>query len=289
MKYRLIAVTIISSMLMVSPIAYATETDNAGLSIAPVRKEITITAGQSRDGQLLVTNRTDEDMIVSVAIQSLSVANYSYEYRLKQLEYDWVKLGTISLSLRAHQQVPVPYTVVIPADAASGGYYFALLASTPMTVNGVKSTVRAAMPLYVTVDGGAIRYATTMENAKVPLLVTGSTFAYSYDVKNSGNVHVNGHFTMQVESLFTQPLQTSEDHAVFPGTIRTISGTVSSPLLPGIYKLSYGYTTAMSDRVIQTAYIVNVPLWFVIAVVAAIGIGSSLWRRGKNRRKTATD
>ncbi len=289
MKYRLIAITIITSIFLVVPVARAAETDNAGLSISPVRKEVAVAAGQSADGQLIVTNRTDKNMTVSVAVQSLSVANHTYEYQFKPLEYNWVKLGATSVSLRAHQQSPIPYTVTTPKDAASGGYYFALLASTPMTINGVTSTVRAAMPLYVTVDGGALRRSAAMENAQVPFIVTGSTFMYAYDVKNSGNVHLNGHFTTQLESFFGQSPKVSEDHAVFPNTARTISGTIPSPLLPGIYKLTYGYTATSYDGVMKTAYIVNLPLWFVIAVLAVIGIGSSLRHRSKNHKKAATD
>lgn len=288
MLYRFIVI-IIGCIIVMTPTVHAVETDSAGLAISPVRDEVVLKAGQSSVDTLTVTNRTDRAMTVRMDVKSFSVTDHTYDYRFKPLEYSWIKLDVAQMSLNPHQQATLSYAVEVPEDAASGGYYFVLIASTSMMVHGVTSTVQAAMPLYVTVDGGNLRRSSTLENDKVPFLVMGDMIFYTYDAKNTGNVHINASFTTRLEDLWGNHAQTIESHAIFPGTIRSVSGSLQAPLLPGVYRLVYGYTTKESsqDETLREAYIINLPPWSIAAGALLAFTGLSIRQYVKHQRNTS--
>lgn len=267
--------------------AHAAETREQGLAISPVRKEMTLAAGQSGSGNLMIANKTSKTAAVSIEVKTLSVTDRSYDYRFKPLEYDWVKLAKTQLSLQPGEETAAAFDVVIPDDVASGGYYFVLIASTPMRVDGVVSTVQAAMPLYVTVDGGKLRISNEITSASVPFLAFGDSLSYSYDVKNAGNVHMNGQFFARLDGLFGNHRQIDESHAVFPNTSRTIRGTFEMPPFPSVFQLTYGYSAGPSqDDVVRTVYVVNLPPWSVIAVILLIIGWRTIRHRGQHERKS---
>lgn len=282
-----IVLAIVGCLFVMTATTHAAETREQGLAISPVRKEMTLAAGQTGSGKLMIANKTSKAAAVSVEVKTLSVTDRSYDYRFKPLEYDWVKLANARMSLEPGAEVAMPFEVAVPHDAASGGYYFVLIASTPMAVDGVVSTVQAAMPLYVTVDGGKLRISNEITAANIPFVAFGDSLSYSYDVKNAGNVHMNGQFFARLDGLFGNHRQIDESHAVFPHTSRTIRGTFQMPPFPAVFQLTYGYSAGPSqDEVTRTVYVVNLPPWTIVAVIVLIIGWRTIRRRDHHERKS---
>ncbi len=276
---RIVIISILFSLLAVLiPWQTAAARADEGLSLSPLRQEAALHAGKTSSNSFTLADKTTKDIIVRLSLKSFTVTDRSYDYRFRDLAYDWVKLKNTEIHLRPGQKMAIPYDVVVPKDAASGGYYFAVLASTSMATGGGISTVQVAMPIYVTVDGVGLRRSGVVENASIPWLVTGKDLSYSYDVKNTGNVHIDGRFVVRLSDLFGNHVQTVEDHTVFPGTVRQTEGTLDAPLWPGVYQLIYGYTDTVSRTTIsKTTYIVNLPPWSVAAVAVLVIAGGLLW------------
>jgi len=55
-----------------------------------------------------------------------------------------------------------------------------------------------------------------------------------------------------------------------PNAVRRVSDTISSPILPGIYKATYGYKTDAGTTVMKSGYILFIPPWFIAVLLVII-------------------
>lgn len=267
-------------------VAYAQETSNRGLGISPLRQEKEVAAGKPASGTFVVANNTNNVAEVSLTVQQFSVENATYNYLFKPVENDWVTLREQSISLQANQSKTIHYDISVPPKSAPGGYYYTMVASVQSTKQGLPTTLQAATLLYLTVDGELVR-TSVMRNESLPFLVTGRDITYKFDIENTGNVHFSAYFYAQIDGVFglvKQP-QVGTSHLIMPKTTRSIEGSVQTPVLPGIYKVSYGYDVDFADFVNQrTGYILFIPPWSVAVVIVAC-LGGLWWRQKLKRRK----
>lgn len=250
--------------------------DTQGLAISPVRQELTTVPGKASSGTITVGNTTDKSITISLSVEQFSVVDYSYDYEFRAPpSNDWVKLDKTQIEIAPNKTQKVLFSINVPNKSRPGGYYFSLFASTTLEGPGMPGTVRAASLLYLKVDGDLIR-TSVMENASAPLWVTGSDIPYEFDVKNTGNVHFSAYFYGQIEWLFGLLPEVGTSHILMPGKVRTINGTVPTPLLPGIYKMTYGYKVDFADIVTaKTEYIIFIPPWSIILLgILAYGMWS---------------
>lgn len=269
-KLRGIIWVVIVAVLVQSPITSAAGQKSEGLSISPLRQEVAVEAGKTTPGFVTVGNLTDKQMIVDLSVREFSVTDYDYDYEFKfPPQRDWVRLRQQSFVLEPHKTANAWYDVTIPDKTTPGGYYFSIFASTKVeSTSGLPGTIQAVTPLYMKVDGDLIRTG-VLQNDSIPFLVTGYEVPYKFDVKNTGNVHFTAYFYGQLGGLlFGQQPEVGEDHLLMPGKIRTVEGTIPTPLLPGIYKVTYGYKVDFASiTTVKTGYILFIPPWSIIALV----------------------
>lgn len=256
--------------------------DDSGLSISPLRSELVTRPGSVVKGKISVGNPSKEPITVGLAVKTFSVTDRTYDYTFGTGDASkWVSLDSSSITIKPGETAKIGYNVAVPARTTPGGYYFAVFAST--TVNGVgePGTVQAASLVYMTVQGDLVK-TSVMQNASLPVFVTGSEIPYSFDVKDTGNVHFTAYFYGQTESLlFGKQTETGTSHLLMPNAVRTVRSTVPSPLLPGIYKVEYGYKVDFADIITtQVGYIIYFPPWAFILVIFAV----LLWRWIVQRR-----
>lgn len=258
---------------------------NAGLSIAPLRQEVTAADGGTVTGSVLIGNQTTKTMNVTLSVSEYTVADYSYSYIFGEPEHDWVKMQGGTLALEPHKLKKVGYTITVPERATPGGYYFAIFASTQVEGEGLPGTAQVVSLLYLTVKGELVRTG-VLQNDTVPFLVTGSEVPYRFDVKDTGNIYFSAYFYGQLQGLFGQLPESGTSHLLMPGAVRTIDGEVPAPLLPGIYKFNYGYKVDFASIVIgKSTYILYIPPWSVIALVLMLLVAKWLWQRYRKAPK----
>ncbi|MFA5172734.1 MAG: hypothetical protein WC426_14320, partial [Sulfuriferula sp.] len=266
MIYRIVISFFLSLLLALSPVAAsAAESKDKGLSIAPLRQEMTVPVNKTGAGVFTIANLTGKLMKVNLSVRQFSVNDYDYQYIFRTPEYDWIALKQTQVDVQPHQSVKIAYTVTIPAGTTPGGYYFALFASTDIVGPGLPGTVQAASLLYLRADGKLVR-TSILQNDSIPLIVTGSVIPYKFDVRNTGNIHFSAYFYGQVRSLVHLSQEVGTSHLLMPGAIRTVEGTVPSPILPGVYQVTYGYRVDFAQIITaKTAYIIYIPPWSVAA------------------------
>ena len=266
----------------------AKDQHDTGLTISPLRQEKTIVPGKVTSGNFIVTNPSDKTITVDLAVKQFSVADYSYDYSFRQPESDWVKLKDKSIILKPKQSQKIWFDIDAPEKATPGGYYYALFASTKVEGEGLPGTVQAASLLYVSAQGKLIR-TSVLENDSIPLFVSGDEIPYKFDVKDTGNVHFSAYFYGQVQGLFGTYPESGTSHLLMPGSIRQVGGSVPTPLLPGIYRVTYGYKVDFADIITsKTAFVVYIPPWSIATLILLIIIGRWIWQRRRQGRTTIT-
>jgi hypothetical protein len=286
MVYRIVILLLVSLITSLSSSAAgAVESKDKGLAISPLRQEMTASAGKPTMGSFTIANLTEKTMKVNLSVRQFSVQDYDYDYVFRTPEYDWITLKETQVEVEPHKSKKLEYSVTIPVGSTPGGYYFALFASTDIAGPGLPGTVQAASLLYLRVDGKLIR-TSVLQNDSIPFWVTGSEIPYKFDVKNTGNIHFSAYFYAQVQGLFGTYPEIGTSHLLMPGSVRTVEGAVPTPMLPGIYKVTYGYKVDFADIITaKTAYIIFIPPWSIVALILLLLGGRWIWQKKRKPEK----
>lgn len=260
-----------------------------GLGISPINRLVTVSAGNQNTSNITVSDLTNKPLNVSLFIKSFNVVNYNYNYQFTDPVNNWLKLSQTGINLQSGQVQPINYTIAVPKNAASGGYYYAIFASATVPQTNINLSLQAASIIYLTISGKLIETSNIVSNS-ISHLVFGSTINYTVNVRNSGNVNYFIYLNTRIRGYLLRPSQTQVAHLLLPNTIRSISGSILSPYLPGIYKVDYGYSTESGSSVNLSSYIVFIPPWS-IAILALIIISGIFIKdkRAKNLKKAHKD
>jgi len=252
------------------------------LLITPLRQYLSIDAGKSLDSSLTIANLTDGPLIVNLSVKQFSVANYTYDYKFTAPPNDWIHLSTNSFTLPTHKTMDVPYSVDVPAGSTPGGHYYTLFASANLSSQGINNTVQAADLLYLTVNG-QLTSVSHLQDSSIQWLSFGKDIPFTLQPVNTGNVHTFVYVSGQLHGLFVKPPQTSSGHLLMPEKVRTLQGSIPSPILPGIYQAVYGYKTDAGWVIQQQHWVVFIPPWSIAFVLAALLVGSKYLTRTKKQ------
>ncbi len=281
----ILAILVVTSIPLVT---HAKEPNSTGLAVAPVRQEMTVVAGKLTQGAIRVANYTDDKLTVNLSVQQFSAIDYVYDYQFTTPVKDWIVFEKTYITLGPGQDKKVNFTVNAPNTTSPGGYYFALFASADMSGAVVKRVARVTSLLYLSVDGKLTRTGSITDDI-VPFFVYDSTIPYTFNVKNTGNVHYGAFFYGQLEGFFYDQPRVGVGHVLLPGTIRAVGGSIPAPFFPGLYKMTYGYKTDVSDNeVVKTTYIIYIPPWSLAALVLVLFIIKWFWqnKRARHRHKS---
>jgi hypothetical protein len=254
---------------------------NKGLLVTPVRQYVDVTAGVPKDGSVTIGNFTDKPITVVLSVEQFSVSDYAYEYLLKSAKTNMVQLGTTSVVLQKNENKKIPFTVLAPLATVPGGHYYTILASASITQGGVDSKVQAGSPLYITVDGTHIK-TNQLAGGSVQKFNVGSSIPFSLDIKNTGNTHYFVYTTGILSGFLAEQSVSSTSHILLPNTTRRLEGSIPAPLLPGVYKVTYGYKLEDKALVALESYVIYTPLWFYVVLIVLGWFGLRFVR---NRRK----
>lgn len=251
-----------------------------GLLVTPVRQEVKVDAGKTREESIVVANMTDTAITVTLSVKSFTVTNYTYDYRFSNPEDEWISLSQNQTTLASRQSKTIPFTVRPHAKATPGGYYYTVVVSTQNTGSGVPSTIQAASLLYITVNGRLVQTG-HIEDFSAPRVVFGKEFDVSIDALNTGNVYYFASITGRVKGLFTEKANIAPNHLLIPNKVRRVSNVIKSPLLPGFYPIDVQYTTDTGTKVSASQWVLFLPFWFTAALIGCL----LLWNVIRARRK----
>lgn len=291
---RLFIVSLLSAALLVGlfpGVGSAASTTNKGLFLSPPRNFIDVDAGKTAQGEMTLANFTESPLDIALSIKEFTVADYSYDYVFRDVTENWVHFSQSSVRLEPAKNQKISYTVTPPAQTAPGGKYYTIVASATIKRGSVPAEVQVAAPLYITVKGTAIQ-TSKLASHSLPSIVIGDHVPFSLDITNTGNIHYTTTVTGSLSGPWTDKSTITATHILLPGTTRRITESIPMPLLPGVYKASYGYGTDTSKPIMIEGFVVYTPLWFYAVMLFIVWVAYILMRRRKSKHTpmpTATD
>ncbi|HSW80807.1 MAG TPA: hypothetical protein VLG40_00265 [Candidatus Saccharimonas sp.] len=282
---KLWCAAILLALFLPSAAHATTPPPTRGLLITPLRAYVTVDPGKQKDGSFTVADLTDKPMDVTISYEQFSVADYTYNYQFKPPTDTWITFDKTQVQLKPGTSQEIHYTISPPASAKPGGHYFTLLATTTETAGAAPSQVRAALVMYATVSGD-LQLTGQIVAQHIPWLAVGSEISFSLDVKDTGNTHYFAYTSGQLFGPTAKGEGQPTTHLLLPGAVRTIGSSIPAPLLPGIYKIAYGYRTDDGQIVQRSGFITYLPLW---SLLIPPGVAFAVWWWRSRKKPTGPE
>jgi hypothetical protein len=265
------AIVMVGLLLVPSNVTAASSRPNIekGLLITPLRQFLSADAGKTVRSSFSVANLTDQPLTVDLKVEQFSVTDYVYNYTFSKPKDPWLQLSTQQVDLQHNQTKSIDYSIAVPVGSAPGGHYYTLLASATLSSGGIKNTIQAADLVYLTVNG-KLTTVSHLESSSIRKVNFGNDIPYTLKPINTGNVYSFVYVSGELHGLFVRPVETSNAHLLMPGHVRTLGDSIPSPVLPGVYRASYGYRTDTNWIIEESHWIVYIPPWFIALLLGLV-------------------
>lgn len=216
------------------------------LEVSPIRAEHQLQAGEMETNVVRVQNLGDEPLRIRVSFQDWQLdrqgeLRFSRPGTHPRSLARWLELNPPDFQLQSGQTREVRYTMTVPATAAPGSYWTALLVDSqavkPGTVSPKRLAVvgRVAVMLYNTV--GQVEVSGRFESFQV--LPERRQLKFILTLANPGQVFFRPRRSkISIKDPQGQEIAQVEvpDVPILPGTTRDLIWTKDLPLKPGQYQ-----------------------------------------------------
>jgi hypothetical protein len=240
-----------------------------GLLVSPATSFVSVSAGSSKTSSLLVADYTSKPISVALQVQQFNVNNYSYSYTFNNVSQNWITLSQNQINLSPNQSKNIAYKIQVPTSAKPGGYYLTLIASSVLGQGSIRNTAQVASLMYLTVNG-RLSYDSALRGYGISRISFSRTINYHFDVIDTGNIYSFIYESASIHGLFGKNSTTPIAHLVMPGKVRAVSGSITAPKWPGIYKVTYGYTITGGTSHEISQIVLFVPPWFIAILLALL-------------------
>lgn len=268
-----------------------------GIGISPTTLTLEADAGQEITGEVTVINPGDEPVNYRLYASNFRVRNEEYEkdFDITDIEtaepVSWFRLPEEPKQLAANGQEKVKYTIQVPNNVASQGYYGVIFAETMSEKpdeSGVTRRKRVGSLVYLTVKGAAINRQARLTSFEVLRWQRHSPVKASVRLTNEGNVHFQAKGQIRLKNLWGKPVhETSIDATVLPNTTRKVSVELPTTRAVGLYRVEGQVSMLDQSSELESHWvIVATPVWlslWLIVLVILIVVGFALKRRHKGR------
>lgn len=246
--------------------------------VGPTKIDLTIEPGQSRQVELMVTNRMGDRREFRLEVEDTKgsddprttvvlLGNDRGPYSLR----DYISFPEVSFVLSQGERARIPVTVSVPADAQPGGLYGSVLVTTHTLPKEGDETIqggakagsvivsRVGALFFVTVPGAIARDGFLESFQLSPLgkkFYDQGPINFQILFRNNGTVHLNPSATLSIRNMFGEEVgaQAIEPWYAFPQSLRMREASWDRKYLFGKYtaevQLKRGY-----DEKIDTAQV----------------------------------
>ena len=274
-----------------------------GISMSPPNQKIVLMPGEQYTGTFSITNVSDEvnfDYVANVTPFYVD-ENYSNIFD-KPSSYtqitEWTTINVEKGTLLPGGSQDIVFNINVPYDAPAGGQYMTITVTSDEQLNqedkGKTSAgliTKQAMAHVVFAEiAGTTQHSGEVVDANVPGFLFSGKIAGTSTIKNTGNVHSDATYKLQVFPLFSNEevytnVENPDTKTILPD--RALYNTTSWEETPsiGIFNVIYtaefeGVTTEVKKMVIIC------PLWLlIIIIIAIIALIVWLYTRSKSRKK----
>lgn len=294
----------------VSTSVYAEENDvTYGVTVSPMKEKIILNPGDTYAGSFTVASpsTSKENFAYTIGVSPFyATEDYDITYT-ENGDYNqitnWVELTDTSGVLAPNDAKQIYFKIKVPTNAPAGGQYAAIIVKvendkkegddkkgTGMQIN---QSVGIAHTIFAEITGATIRNGEIISTT-LPGFMFGGKITGTATLKNTGNVHADATYKMQVFPLFSgEEVFTNEEEPetsiILPD--RTLHHETVWNETPAIGIFNVIYTVEFQGMTEQISRLVIIcPLWLVFVIVFVI-VAIIIWLviRAKMRKKAATE
>ncbi len=292
MKKILRAICLWALVLVVPIMTVALRTEQAaaegyGMTLSPMNQSVIINPGESRKVTFNISNTyfATEDIEYELSLEPFFIDENDGIYYESEGEsgriLDWTTFNIpTSGKLVPNETKEVILTIDVPIDAPAGGQYVAAI----VTMNNkgektqnkgvnIEEIRRMAHLIYAEITGSTVKSGEIID-ANVPSFMFSGKITGSSTIKNTGNVHGQAKYTLQVFPLFSgEEVYTNEEKpdtkTVMPN--RTVYRELSWNETPGIGIFNVVYTVEFEGATTQVKKMVIIcPIWLLFIILFLI-------------------
>ncbi len=277
---------------------------DASLVFGPPTQRIMLEAGQTYRSSVYISNPSDSvkatKYILYVTPYGVSNENYNPVFDQKNTYtqiVDWITLDKTEGILQPGEKEDIGFTVNVPVNAPAGGQYATIMAQDTTNLDSnkedgglsISSITAIGAIVYASVDGETKKEGVILEN-NIPSILFSSPLEATSRIKNSGNVHTDAEYVLQVWPLFSDAeICTNEED---PKTILAMPETElyhkeTCDLPPvGIFRAKQTIKFFGETSIVEKMIFIC-PLWLLFIIIFAF-IMIIMWFvvRTKKRNKT---
>lgn len=283
-----IASVIFTSILAIfgfATMAYADgESSGTVFSLAPMNQMITLTPGETYEGNFQIINPGDNkhEFYYTIEVQPFTTANdgsisFSSRDSYNQI-VDWITLYDTAGVVEPNENQEVRFAVHVPEDAPAGGQYATIIvrsgeyAVENSSVN-LKEVYKADHLIYADVAGETVRRG-SIANVNVPGFLFSGKITGSAMITNEGNVHSQATHKMQIFPLFSnEEVFTNEEDPkkawIMPGNTSMSAVAWEETPNVGIFRVKYSVNFEGVKKEVEKLVIVC-PLWLLFLIILAL-------------------
>lgn len=191
------------------------------LGLSPAVMELEAERGSSIASAITILNNKESEQTYYLGTLKFEPQGETGQPKFIPYEEDhsglteWISFDERTVSVPASGQGIVPFSISVPSDIPSGGYYAAVTVSpAPADVipGGATVEAKSATLILLTVLGENEENVELMDFQLVdpPGLITGTHYAFRYRLQNQGNVHETPQGFITVSDLFGRVVATMD-------------------------------------------------------------------------------
>lgn len=268
---------------------------NVMMTVSPPVQKIILIPGETYNGVVDVSaaNGNTIDVKYSAGVSPFNLArvgdSYNYENNFTmETDYNqivnWISLENDSGSVSPNNTSRIYYKIDVPMNAPAGSQYAAITVRNGNddvnTDSGKGATITSvyqiASIIIAQVAGDTVETGNIVENSVPAFVLDGSAFKAESFVENTGNVHTDAEYTLQIWPLFSgEEICTNEENPdkdlVLPGMKKYHAQACKLPAF-GIFNVKQ--TVKIFDQVSTVERMVIVcPMWLLFVVIFLIILG----------------
>lgn len=283
-----------------------------GLTVAPMNEKVIINPGESFESSFRVSNPVDSKEAIEYELSvepfyTKSGGELVFEKDDVDLEHtqmvDWVKFDVPTKGkLEPNETKEIMYTISIPQSAPAGGQYAMIGVSAAVnqddsngTSSGknpnasIKEVKRMAHLIYAEVTGNTIRQG-DIYDMNMPSFLLDGNIKGSATIKNTGNVHGDAKYYLQVFPLFSnEEVFTNEEnattHTILPNRDYYAEIVWEDTPAIGFYNVVFKVEFEGETQEIKKM-VIKMPVWLIFLIIFIVAF-LIIWitMRVKNKGK----
>lgn len=259
--------------------------ESMGFSMSPLKENMILSPGDTYSSSFTIFNPATnaKDFPYEISISPFYVdENYTNiftaEGNYSEIT-EWITIDSpLEGTLVPNQSAEIYFTVNVPVNAPAGGQYAAIVVTSAGATNEGENTsavierTAIAHTIFAEITGETV-ISGEVTDVNVPSFMLSGEISGEATIKNTGNVHGEATYTLQVFSFSGEEIysnaETPDTHDVLPN--RTYYHKTSWKDTPGmgIFNVKYTVDFEGSTTLVEKLVIIC-PIWLLFIVIAII-------------------